>query len=81
MMSRHDALLHQLPYMNQIRPDDSGQLSQITGIRGSRLDDVEEDDLAPRPQHISKPGSNAFEPRLQVEEEKFILSDDDIVDD
>jgi cell cycle checkpoint protein len=81
MMSRHDALLHQLPYMNQIRPDDSGQLSQITGIRGSRLDDVEEDDLAPQAQHTSKPGSNAFGPRLQVEEEKFILSDDDIVDD
>lgn len=83
MMSRHDALLHQLPYMTRIRPD-SEQLSQITSIRGSRLDDVEEDDLAPfQPptQHTSKPGSNAFGPRLQVEEEKYILSDDDIVDD
>lgn len=84
MMSRHDALLHQLPYMTKIRPD-SGQLSQITSIRGSRLDDVEEDDLAPQPQpqyqHASKPSSNAFGPRLQVEEEKYILSDDDIVDD
>ncbi|KAJ5131670.1 hypothetical protein N7448_005828 [Penicillium atrosanguineum] len=84
MMSRHDALLHQLPYMTKIRSD-SGQLSQITSIRGSRLDDVEEDDLAPQPQpqhpHTFKPGSNAFGPRLQVEEEKYILSDDDIVDD
>lgn len=81
MMSRHDALLHQLPYMTQIRPDDSGQLSQITGIRGSRLDDVEEDDLAPSQPQLPKPGSNTFGPRLQVEEEKFILSDDDVVDD
>ncbi|KAJ5684847.1 uncharacterized protein N7477_001192 [Penicillium maclennaniae] len=88
MMSRHDALLHQLPYMTQIRPD-SGQLSEITRIRGSRLDDdaddAEEDDLAPlhppQHQHATKPGSNAFGPRLQVEEEKYILSDDDIVDD
>jgi len=78
MMSRHDALLHQLPYMTQIRHDD-GQLSQITGIRGSRLDEVEEDDLAPLQTHPN-PGSNAFGPP-QVEEEKFILSDDDIVDD
>ena len=81
MMARHDALLHQLPYMTRIRPDDSGQLSQITGIRGSRLDDVEEDDLAPSQPQPPKPGSNAFGPRLQAEEEKLILSDDDIVDD
>lgn len=91
MMSRHDALLHQLPYLAQIQRHDpvSWQLNQITSIRGSRLDDnVEEDELPPsQPRsniHSHKPGmgSNAFGPRLpQLEEEKLILSDDDIVDD
>lgn len=89
MMSRSDALLHQFPYMAQIqrnRPD-GWQLDQITSVRGSFLDDnMEEDELGPssRPQNNSSrnPSSNAFGPRLpQLEEEKLILSDDDIVDD
>lgn len=88
MMSRSDALLHQFPYMAQIQRNspDGWQLNQITGIRGGRLDDeLEEDDLAPsQVQSTSAPtqGSNTFGPRLpQLEEEKLILSDDDIVDD
>lgn len=89
MMSRSDALLHQFPYMAQIQRNspDGWQLNQITSIRGSRLDDeVEEDDLAPsQAPSNNAPGqlsSNTFGPRLpQLEEEKLILSDDDIVDD
>lgn len=79
MMSRDDMLLHQLPYMAQIRRHhaDGWQLSRMTQIRGSRLDDVEDDELSQPPNQAGNgiPGS---EP-AQVEE-KLILSDDDIVD-
>lgn len=89
MMSRSDALLHQFPYMAQIqrKSPDGWQLNQITSIRGSRLgDELEEDDLAPSQTQVNsapnQPSSNTFGPRLpQLEEEKLILSDDDIVDD
>ncbi|KAJ5112083.1 hypothetical protein N7532_000128 [Penicillium argentinense] len=83
MMRRHDALLDQLPYMAQIKQNDpSGvQLKQITSIRGSRLDDVEDDELAPSQPPKPSSSSHAFGPQLPQEEEKLILSDDDIVDD
>ncbi|KAJ5915264.1 Checkpoint protein Rad17/Rad24 [Penicillium verhagenii] len=85
MMSRADALLYQLPYMAQIRRNEpeSWQLNQITGIRSSRFDDVDEDELPSQSQ--SQPprqmGRSAFGPRLPRKEEKLYLSDDDIVDD
>ncbi|KAJ6088268.1 Checkpoint protein Rad17/Rad24 [Penicillium sp. IBT 16267x] len=85
MLPRPDAILHQLPYMAQIRHNEpeSWQLNQITGIRRSRFDDVDEDEL-PSPsqplQHLSS-NSNSFGPRLPQEEEKLYLSEDDIVDD
>lgn len=89
MMSRSDALLHQFPYMAQIQRNspDGWQLNQITSVRGSFLNDnMEEDEPAPSSRPPSNPppnpSSNAFGPRLpQEEEEKLILSDDDIVDD
>ncbi|KAJ5162474.1 hypothetical protein N7492_007866 [Penicillium capsulatum] len=76
MMSRHDLLLHQLPYMAQIRRNhaDGWQLSRMTQIRGSRLDDVDDDEFLPPNQtnhEISGP---------EPDQEKLILSDDDIVD-
>jgi cell cycle checkpoint protein len=92
MMSRPDALLHHLPYMAQIRrkEPDGWHLNQITSIQDGRLDegmddDDDEDELAPTvPRSRGNVGlnANAFgasEPA--VEEEKLILSDDDIVDD
>ncbi|KAJ5587955.1 uncharacterized protein N7459_003720 [Penicillium hispanicum] len=86
MMSRDDALLHQLPYMAQIRRDDPAweQLDQITSIPGIRLDDAEEDGLPPSQPQKTKPsgvGSGPWLPPPPPEEEKLFLSDDDIVDD
>ncbi|KAJ5533667.1 hypothetical protein N7494_010219 [Penicillium frequentans] len=81
MLSRPDAILHQLPYMTQIRHNEPemSQLKQITGIRRSRFDDVDEDELPPPSQPLQH--SNSFGPRLPQNEEKLYLSDDDIVDD
>lgn len=88
MMSRLDALLHHLPYMAQIRrkEPDGWHLNQITSIQDGRLDedmDDDDDELTPtlsRPQ--VKANMNAFAPPVPaLEEEKLILSDDDIVDD
>jgi cell cycle checkpoint protein len=84
MMRRHDVLLDQLPYMAIIKREDpdAGQLRQITNIRGSHLDGVEgedeEDDLVPIPKGNSDNAGPG--PPLQQEEEKLILSDDDIED-
>ncbi|KAJ5689786.1 hypothetical protein N7462_004178 [Penicillium macrosclerotiorum] len=83
MMSRHDALLYQLPYMAQIGHNDpeNWQLNQITSIRGGHLDpDAEEDELLPS-QPEPKPTSNGMAFSASQFEEKLILSDDDIVDD
>ncbi|KAJ5086288.1 hypothetical protein NUU61_007595 [Penicillium alfredii] len=83
MMSRHDLLLHQLPYMAQIQRHgpESWQLDKITNIRTSdnlRDEGIDELEDLPQPQ-MPHHRSNAFGPRMQ-EEEKLILSDDDIVD-
>ena len=83
MISRHDLLLHQLPYMAAIRRQDSDcwQLDKITSIRANEnlrdgIDDMEE---SPAPGlHMKSPSSNGFGSRLA--EEKLILSDDDIID-
>ncbi|KAF7712136.1 Uncharacterized protein PECH_004229 [Penicillium ucsense] len=95
MMPRLDALLYQLPYMAQIRrkEPDGWSLAQITGIssngtdlQGGNMDEAEDDhevDFAPGlPRStgaanvvVAKPAPSA------AEEEKLILSDDDIVDD
>ncbi|KAJ5160653.1 uncharacterized protein N7482_007657 [Penicillium canariense] len=84
MMSRPDALLHQLPYMAQIRrkEPDGWQLNQITSIQGGRLgDEADEDEPVPAPPR-SQPNRKGFgSPGPKLEEEKLILSDDDIVDD
>lgn len=77
MIRRHDALLYQLPYMAQIKQNEAGQLRQITSIRGSRLDEVDEDELVSLQPSRPKVSSDVF----GLEEEKLILSDDDIVDD
>lgn len=79
MMSREDMLLHQLPYMAQIRRHhaDGWQLSRMTQIRGSRLDDVDDDELLQPPTQAENSQSGPQPPQL---EEKLILSDDDIVD-
>ncbi|KAJ5667554.1 hypothetical protein N7507_003418 [Penicillium longicatenatum] len=81
MLSRPDAILHQLPYMAQIRytEPESRQLNQITGIRRSRFDDVDEDELPSASQPLQH--SNPSGPRIPQKEEKLYLSDDDIVDD
>lgn len=84
MISRSDALLYQLPYMARIQSQDSSSpLAQITQIAGSHLEDVEGDELATEPRNKPAVPSNdtTFGPRLPLEEEKLILSDDDIVDD
>lgn len=89
MMRRHDILLDQLPYMAMIKRDegDSWQLRQITSIRGSCLGGDEgeddEDDLVPL--HKSSSSGNAGPgpgpgPSQPLEEDKLILSDDDIED-
>ena len=95
MMPRLDALLYQLPYMAQIRRQgsDGWHLAQITSISSSgtdtqdgRLDDMDEDEAEafvpglPRPKSVMNAGHlGSTMPAL--EEEKLILSDDDIVDD
>jgi cell cycle checkpoint protein len=71
MMPRHDLLLHQLPYMAVIRRQDPDwwQLNKITSVgNGIRNDEIEDTESTLRV--ISSHG----------EEEKLILSDDDIVD-
>ncbi|OQD63009.1 hypothetical protein PENPOL_c010G08609 [Penicillium polonicum] len=85
MMPRHDLLLHQLPYMAAIwRQDpDCWQLDKITSIRANDhlrndgMDDMEESPVLSRGK---QPISNGFGARLPEQEEKLILSDDDIVD-
>ncbi|KAF3386603.1 Checkpoint protein rad17 [Penicillium rolfsii] len=92
MMSRPDALLHYLPYMAQIRrkEPDGWHLNQITSIQDGYLDaemddDVDEDELAPTVSQsrasASLNGNTFRSPVLATDEEKLILSDDDIVDD
>ncbi|KAJ6150758.1 hypothetical protein N7470_007352 [Penicillium chermesinum] len=91
MMSRSDALLYQLPYVARIQPQDaaSSLLTQITRIRGNLLEDVEEDVVddglgpeLPRDRRTGVGSHTAFGPIVPpLEEEKLILSDDDIVDD
>jgi cell cycle checkpoint protein len=87
MMPRHDLLLYQLPYMAAIRRQDPDcwQLDKITSIRTTndnlRNDDM--DDMEERATQVSRvyrPSNNAFGSRLSQDEEKLILSDDDIVD-
>ncbi|KOS43931.1 hypothetical protein ACN38_g5134 [Penicillium nordicum] len=85
MIPRHDLLLHQLPYMAAIRHQDPDcwQLDKITRIRANdnlrndEMDDMEESPVLSRPK---KPSSNGDGARLPEQEEKLILSDDDIVD-
>ncbi|KAJ5957874.1 hypothetical protein N7501_012153 [Penicillium viridicatum] len=85
MMPRHDLLLHQLPYMAAIRHQDPDcwQLDKITSIRANDhlrndgMDDMEESSVLSR---VKQPTSNGFGARLPEQEEKLILSDDDIVD-
>lgn len=85
MMPRHDLLLHQLPYMAAIRRQDPDcwQLDKITSIRtndnlrNDSMDDMEESPVLSR---VKPPSSNGFGARLPEQEEKLILSDDDIVD-
>ncbi|KAJ5549726.1 hypothetical protein N7535_002337 [Penicillium sp. DV-2018c] len=90
MMPRHDLLLYQLPYMAAIRRQDPGswQLDKITSIRTTdnraRNDDMEDmedmDGHATQTTRTYQPSSAAFASRLSQDEEKLILSDDDIVD-
>ncbi|KUM61168.1 hypothetical protein ACN42_g5947 [Penicillium freii] len=85
MMPRHDLLLHQLPYMAAIRRQEPycWQLDKITNIRANDhlrndgMDDMEESPVLSR---VKQPISNGFGARLPEQEEKLILSDDDIVD-
>jgi cell cycle checkpoint protein len=88
MMSRPDALLHHLPYMAQIRckERDGWHLSQITSIQDGRMDeelDDDDDGLTPTSfRSRDKADINAStSPVPALDEEKLILSDDDIVDD
>lgn len=86
MLSRPDALLYQLPYLAQIRRNgtDARQLNQITKIHSSRFDNMDEDDPDPFPSLPSRsqpPPENNTHGSIPQEEEKLILSDDDIVDD
>lgn len=84
MISHSDALLYQFPYMAQTQHDspDSRALSQITRIRGTHLsDEIEEDEPSPSQPQIDDPRSHGFGPQLPLEEERLILSDDEIVDD
>ncbi|KGO67517.1 Engulfment/cell motility, ELMO [Penicillium italicum] len=79
MMPRHDFLLHQLPYMAIIRRQDPDcwQLDKITNIRTNenlRNDEMNDMEESPAQSRMKQPS------RLPEEEEKLILSDDDIVD-
>ncbi|KAI3124401.1 hypothetical protein CBS147326_8231 [Penicillium roqueforti] len=86
MMPRHDLLLHQLPYMAAIRRQDPDwwQLDKITSVRSNenlRNDDIDDIEESPASRSRGKQSSSrGFGPRLQLPEEKLILSDDDIVD-
>ncbi|KAJ5129187.1 uncharacterized protein N7515_005226 [Penicillium bovifimosum] len=84
MMPRHDLLLYQLPYMAAIRRQDPGcwQLDKITSIRTNSLrnDDMEDmEERATRTSRVYQPSSGVGS-RPSQNEEKLILSDDDIVD-
>ncbi|KAJ5370119.1 uncharacterized protein N7496_006211 [Penicillium cataractarum] len=88
MMSRQDALLHHLPYMAQIRrkEPDGWHLNQITSIQEGRLDEEIDDDddelTSTSSRSRDKANVNALAPPVPaLDEEKLILSDDDIVDD
>lgn len=95
MLSRHDMLLYQLPYMAQMGQHgwDRSQLENITGFRATDRDSLRgdddmddlEDSLTPlAAQHrvqATVPQLSASTLRQEEEEEKLILSDDDIVDD
>ncbi|KAJ5490596.1 Checkpoint protein Rad17/Rad24 [Penicillium expansum] len=85
MMPRHDLLLHQLPYMAAIRRQDPEcwQLDKITSIRANenlRNDEMDDMEESPAQLRMKQCSSNTFGSRLPEEEEKLILSDDDIVD-
>jgi cell cycle checkpoint protein len=88
MLSRHDALLYQLPYMAQIQRQDSErrQLERITTFRATARentwDDDALDDLNDRSLLPGKHSSSWTEAPMAPtdEEEKLILSDDDIMD-
>ncbi|KAJ5602179.1 hypothetical protein N7510_011713 [Penicillium lagena] len=88
MLSRHDALLYQLPYMAQIQRQESErrQLERITTFRATNRentwDDGALDDLDDRSLLPEKHSSSSVEAPMAPtdEEEKLILSDDDIVD-
>ncbi|KAJ5772799.1 Checkpoint protein Rad17/Rad24 [Penicillium paradoxum] len=86
MIPRHDLLLYQLPYMAAIRRQDPEcwQLNKITSIRATneslrndRIDDIEEPPAYRL--RMSQTSSKTLGSRLP-QEEKLILSDDDIVD-
>lgn len=87
MMSRSDTILYQLPYVVRIKSQEtsSSPLVQITRIGGDDLEDIEEDEMAPAfppKKPAVTTNSTTFGPRLpSMDEEKLILSDDDIVDD
>ncbi|KAJ5112950.1 hypothetical protein N7456_001484 [Penicillium angulare] len=88
MLSRPDALLYQLPYMAHIKRNTSEawELNQITKIKSSDLEDVDDDEDIPsspsrRPPQPRHPGRGASGGQEPEEEEKLILSDDDIEDD
>ncbi|KAJ5951461.1 Checkpoint protein Rad17/Rad24 [Penicillium vulpinum] len=79
MMPRNDLLLHQLPYMAAIRRQDPDcwQLNKITNIRAN--ENLRNDDI----DGMESPGQSRMKQpsRTQLpQEEKLILSDDDIVD-
>ncbi|CAL5869981.1 uncharacterized protein PFLUO_LOCUS4214 [Penicillium psychrofluorescens] len=88
MLSRHDALLYQLPYMAQIQRQESErrQLERITTFlttgRENTWDDGVLDDLNDRPLLPEKNSSSWVKTPMAPtdEEEKLILSDDDIVE-
>lgn len=85
MMPRHDLLLNQLPYMAAIRRQDPDcwQLDKITKIRANdnlRNDGIDDMEESPVLSRVKQPSSNGFGARLPEQEEKLILSDDDIVD-
>lgn len=78
MLSRHDMLLYQLPYLGQMGQPELKKITEFrtTDINRHRGDDM--DDLEESLGHSSVPQLPLF---TVEEEEKLILSDDDIVDD
>ncbi|KAJ5609896.1 hypothetical protein N7528_009162 [Penicillium herquei] len=78
MLSRSEALLYQFPYMAQIQRDrpNSWHLNQFTKIQSIRFDQNEnEDEDDPVSPPLSRPRTVGPQ-----QEEKLILSDDDIED-